>query len=117
MTDQTAADSTTLIELDLWSDLVCPYSWVAKRRLQAAVGAFERPHDVTVRLRSFELYPDVPVGGGVPVREHLSIRHGGDAGTRRLINAKASEAAPADDPVFDPDPAGRAQHVCAPPLR
>jgi predicted DsbA family dithiol-disulfide isomerase len=107
MTDQSAAESTVLIELDLWGDLVCPYSWVAKRRVEAAVHAFERPHDVTVRLRAFELDPDVPVGGGVPVSEHLSLRHG-DAGAGRLLNARASEEAQADDLVFDWDRAVRA---------
>ncbi len=66
------------------------------------------PHDVTVRLRSFELDPDVPVGGSVPVSEHLSVRHGGDAGAGRLMNAKASEVAEADDLVFDWDRAVRA---------
>jgi predicted DsbA family dithiol-disulfide isomerase len=101
MTDQPAAESTTLIEIDLWSDLVCPYSWVAKRRIEAAVAAFERPTDVTVHLRSFELDPDIPVGGAVPVSEHLTVRHGGDADTGRLLNAKASEVAEADDLVFD----------------
>src|SRR6476620_4761637 len=103
MTDQSAAESTTVIELDLWSDLVCPYSWVAKRRVETAVAAFERPHDVTVRLRSFELYPDVPRGGAVPVDEHLMSRHGGEAGVGRLMNARASEVAEADDLVFDWD--------------
>jgi len=109
MTDQPAAESTTLIELDLWSDLVSPYSWIAKRRVEAAIAAFERPHDVTVRLRAFEQDPDVPVGGGVPVHEHLSMRYGGgDAGTGRLMSAKASEEAQADDLVFDWDRAVRA---------
>lgn len=109
VTDQPAAESTTLIELDLWSDLVCPYSWVAKRRIEAAIAAFERPHDVTLRLRAFELDPDVPVGGAVPVRDHLSMRYGGgDAGTGRLMNAKASEEAQADDLLFDWDRAVRA---------
>ena len=107
MTDQPAAESTTLIELDLWGDLTCPYSWIAKRRVEAAVAAFERPHDVSVRLRSFELHPDVPVGGHVPVDEHLSMQHG-DAGAGRLLNAKASEVAQADDLVFDWDHAVRA---------
>ena len=59
MTDQPAAQSTTLVEVDLWGDLVCPWSWIAKRRVEHAVASFERPHDVTVRLRSFELDPDV----------------------------------------------------------
>jgi predicted DsbA family dithiol-disulfide isomerase len=76
-TNQPAADSTTLIEIELWIDLVCPWSWIAKHRLEHAVAAFERPHDVTVHLRSFQLDPDAPVGGAVSVAEHLGEKYGG----------------------------------------
>jgi predicted DsbA family dithiol-disulfide isomerase len=108
MTDQPAAESTTLVELEFWCDLVCPWSWIAKRRIEHAIAAFERPHDVTVRFRSFELDPDVAVGGSVPVADHLGAKHGGDADAGRLMNSHASEVAEADDIVFDWDRAVRA---------
>jgi len=108
VTDQPAAESTTLIEVELWGDLVCPWSWIAKRRIERAVASFERPHDVTVRLRSFELDPDVPVGGSVPVEDHLGAKYGGDTEAGRLMNSRASEVAEADDLIFDWDRAVRA---------
>ncbi len=108
MTDQPAAESTTLIGIDLWSDLVCPWSWMAKRRLEAAVAAFEQPTHVTVRLRAYELDPELPVGGAVPVFEHLASRYAAGEGGGHVLTARVSEAAADDDLHFDWDRAVRA---------
>jgi predicted DsbA family dithiol-disulfide isomerase len=67
VTDQPAAESTTTITLDLWLDVVCPWCYIAKRRVQAAIGLFERPHDVSLVMRSWELHPDLERGVGGPV--------------------------------------------------
>ena len=44
MTNQSAAESTTHVALEVWSDLVCPWCWIAKRRIESAIAAFERGH-------------------------------------------------------------------------
>ncbi len=107
MTNQPAAESTTTIELDLWGDLVSPWCWVAKRRIEKAVHAFERPHDVTVRHRAFELAPDLAVGGGVPLAEHVGNSRGGVEAGRRVLEQVAAETQD-DDLWFDFDRAVRA---------
>lgn len=107
-TNQPAADSTTRIDLELWVDLVCPWSWIAKHRIEHAIAAFERPHDVTLHLHAFQLDPDSPIGGAVPVAEHLGQKYGGDLEGGRLMTARASEEAQADDLVFDLEAAVRA---------
>ena len=43
----------TPLAIDIWSDIACPWCWVGKRRLEAAVNAFEG--DVTLTWRAFEL--------------------------------------------------------------
>ncbi|MEO6998912.1 MAG: DsbA family oxidoreductase [Terracoccus sp.] len=101
VTNQQAAESTTAIDLALWVDLVCPWSWLARRRLDAAVAAFERPADVTITLRAFELEPDAPRELRVPVADHLGVRHGGGAEAGRLMNATVEQAASGDGLVFD----------------
>jgi predicted DsbA family dithiol-disulfide isomerase len=105
MTVQAAAESTTLIELDVWGDLVCPWSWIAKHRIEAAIHAFERPHDVSVRLRAYELDPEWPVGRNDRAQDQIGSRTNGDPVAGHILNAKAIEAAEAHDLVFDFDTA------------
>lgn len=46
------------LEIDVWSDIACPWCWVGKRHLEAAIDAFEG--DVAVTWRAFELDPSAP---------------------------------------------------------
>jgi predicted DsbA family dithiol-disulfide isomerase len=48
----------TSLRLDIWSDVACPWCYVGKRRLEAAVADF--PHAVEVVWRSFELDSSAP---------------------------------------------------------
>ncbi|MCG5215274.1 DsbA family oxidoreductase [Streptosporangium sp. KLBMP 9127] len=48
------------ITVDIWSDLVCPWCFIGKRRFEAALGKFEHRDAVRVRWRSFELDPGAP---------------------------------------------------------
>ncbi|MDZ4695709.1 MAG: DsbA family oxidoreductase [Deltaproteobacteria bacterium] len=45
------------IEVQIWSDIVCPWCYVGKRRFEAALAAFEQPDRVHVTYRSFQLDP------------------------------------------------------------
>jgi predicted DsbA family dithiol-disulfide isomerase len=53
------------VEIDVWSDVACPWCWIGKRRLEAAIAAFEAAHaadDVafSIHWRAFELDPSAP---------------------------------------------------------
>jgi predicted DsbA family dithiol-disulfide isomerase len=108
MTDQPAAESTTQIVGELWLDLVCPWCYIAKRRLEAAIGLFERPHDVTITIRAYELAPDLPPRQGNLVMEHLGASLGVEAEDGRLMTVRVSEAAVDEEIRFDWDRAVRA---------
>jgi predicted DsbA family dithiol-disulfide isomerase len=53
------------LEIEVWSDIACPWCWVGKRGLDAALKEFDAP--VTVRWRAFELNPQAPLGNSEPV--------------------------------------------------
>ncbi len=62
------------IDVQIWSDVQCPWCYIGKRKFEAAVAQFEG--EVTVTYRSFELAPDTPVDfEGSPV-DYLSQRKG-----------------------------------------
>lgn len=48
------------MEVEIWSDVACPWCYIGKRRFEAALADFEHRDDVRVRWRSFELDPEAP---------------------------------------------------------
>jgi predicted DsbA family dithiol-disulfide isomerase len=48
------------MEIEIWSDVACPWCYIGKRRFEAALARFEHADQVDVTWRSFELDPDAP---------------------------------------------------------
>lgn len=48
------------MDIEIWSDIACPWCYVGKRRFEAALEQFEHRDDVRVTWRSFELDPAAP---------------------------------------------------------
>ncbi|MEZ4363033.1 MAG: DsbA family oxidoreductase [Kofleriaceae bacterium] len=48
------------LRIDIWSDLACPWCYVGKRRLEAALARFEHADHVEIVWRSFELDAAAP---------------------------------------------------------
>src|SRR3954465_9375258 len=44
--------------VEIWSDVVCPWCYLGKRRFESALSRFEHRDDVEVVWRSFELDPN-----------------------------------------------------------
>ena len=48
------------MQVEIWSDVVCPWCYIGRRRFTAALAAFEHADDVEVVWRSFELDRHAP---------------------------------------------------------
>ena len=48
------------MRIEIWSDVVCPWCYVGKRRLERALAGFPHADEVEVVYRSFELDPSAP---------------------------------------------------------
>jgi predicted DsbA family dithiol-disulfide isomerase len=48
------------VDVEIWSDIACPWCYVGKRRFETALAGFEHRDDVRVTWRSFELDPSAP---------------------------------------------------------
>ena len=48
------------MDVDIWSDIACPWCYIGKRRFEQALAEFEHADDVEVTWRSFELDPNAP---------------------------------------------------------
>ena len=66
------------VKIEIWSDVVCPWCYIGKRRLEHALGEFEHAADVELTWRSFQLNPDAPAQA-VPTLDYLARRFGPQA--------------------------------------
>jgi predicted DsbA family dithiol-disulfide isomerase len=62
------------VKVEIWSDVVCPWCYIGKRRFEAAVERFGC--DVEVVWRSFELDPGAPAVREHTATEHLAAKYG-----------------------------------------
>jgi predicted DsbA family dithiol-disulfide isomerase len=60
----------------VWSDVVCPWCFLGKRRLESALARFDHGDEVEVAWRSFELDPAAPRRRPVSAAEHLAAKYG-----------------------------------------
>jgi predicted DsbA family dithiol-disulfide isomerase len=64
------------VQVDIWSDVVCPWCYLGKRRFESALAEFEHRDEVEVTWRSFELDPQAPRERDVDLATHLSQKYG-----------------------------------------
>jgi predicted DsbA family dithiol-disulfide isomerase len=64
------------MQVEIWSDVVCPWCYIGKRRFERALGAFRHSDDVSVTYRSFELDPGAPAERTGSHTEHLARKYG-----------------------------------------
>jgi predicted DsbA family dithiol-disulfide isomerase len=84
------------MRIEIWSDIVCPWCYIGRRRLERALARFDGAADVEIVHRSFELDPHAPSSGRVDLVEHLARKYGVPreqalAMTQRLTAAGAAE--------------------------
>ena len=62
------------MQVEIWSDVVCPWCYIGKRRFETAVASFGHP--VEVVWRSFELSPDAPAVREGSYVERIARKYG-----------------------------------------
>ena len=88
------------MKVEIWSDVVCPWCYVGKRRFEAALAAFPHRDDVEVRWRSFELDPQAPAEKVGDYAELLSAKYGFGVEQGRQMIATMTDTAAADGLSF-----------------
>jgi predicted DsbA family dithiol-disulfide isomerase len=84
------------MKVEIWSDVVCPWCYVGKRRFEKALASFEHRADVEVRWRSFELDPSAPaVRSGDPV-QRLADKYGMSRAQAVATDARLTDLAAAE---------------------
>ncbi len=100
MTKPTPAEANPLT-IEVWSDVVCPWCYIGKRRLESAIAQIEAHgtdlDGLQIRWRSFQLDPSAPRpdehGHGVAVAEHLGHKYGGGIEAGKAMSSQITQVA------------------------
>lgn len=64
------------MEIEIWSDVVCPFCYLGKRRLEKALEGFPGRDEVNVTWKSFQLHPGLQAKPGLGLESYLAERKG-----------------------------------------
>lgn len=71
------------ISVDVWSDYVCPWCWIAKKRFEKGLEEFEYSKQVDILHHSYRIASEHPP---IPFRDALYQKFGGEHGAELMMN-------------------------------
>ncbi len=81
------------MKIEIWSDVICPWCYIGKRRLERALAGLPAGSQAQMVWRSFELDPGAPrLRTGVPA-EHLAHKYGVSVAEAQMMIARVAEVA------------------------
>ena len=84
------------MEVDIWSDIACPWCYIGKRRFEEALAEFEHADDVHVTWRSFELDPSAPAQREGDLAGLLAAKYGMTVEQARASQQQLTQTAAAE---------------------
>jgi predicted DsbA family dithiol-disulfide isomerase len=81
------------MRVEIWSDVVCPWCYIGKRRFEAALDRFAHRDALDVRWRSFELDPHAPPRYAGTLDEMLARKYGVTPAQAAAMNARVTAMA------------------------
>lgn len=87
--------------IDVWSDVVCPWCFIGKRRLEKALSTFAHKDEITIRHRAFQLDPNALET--LPTSQVLSEKYGVDEAGVKSMQANVCAIADGEGLCYDLD--------------
>jgi predicted DsbA family dithiol-disulfide isomerase len=72
----TTNQSNFTIKIEIWSDVVCPFCYIGKRKLERALEQFPYKNQVETEWKSFQLDPFAETDPNQSTLEHLAENKG-----------------------------------------
>lgn len=103
MNDAKSAKSAQKLTVQIWSDVVCPWCYIGKRRFEAALARFAHRDAVELTWHAFELDPSAPRSyeGQGTYAARLARKYGTDVPKAEAMIAQMTTTAAKDGLVFD----------------
>lgn len=81
------------MKVEIWSDVMCPFCYIGKRRIESALDQFDHAEDIRIEWKSFQLQPDIETQPDKNVTDHLAEVKGWSAEQAAQMNKRVTDMA------------------------
>lgn len=64
------------MKVEIWSDVMCPFCYIGKRRFEDALQQFEHRDAIEIEWKSFQLNPDLETDPTININQYLADKKG-----------------------------------------
>jgi predicted DsbA family dithiol-disulfide isomerase len=64
------------MKVEIWSDVMCPFCYIGKRRFEDALQQFEHKDAIEIEWKSFQLNPDLETDPTININQYLADKKG-----------------------------------------
>ena len=81
------------VNIEIWSDIICPFCYIGKRRFEDAISKFPKEYKFNITWKSFQLAPDMVTNLDISIDEYLAKHKGFPLEKAKEMNAYVTEMA------------------------
>jgi predicted DsbA family dithiol-disulfide isomerase len=81
------------MKIEIWSDVMCPFCYIGKRRFEDALQQFAHKDEVEVEWKSFQLNPDMKTDPSLNINQYLADIKGWNLDYAQQMNNHVTEMA------------------------
>jgi predicted DsbA family dithiol-disulfide isomerase len=81
------------MKVEIWSDVMCPFCYIGKRRFEDALQHFEHKDEIEIEWKSFQLNPDMVTDPDINIDQYLAEIKGFTLDHAKQLNAHVTQMA------------------------
>ncbi len=89
------------MKIEIWSDVVCPFCYIGKRKLEKALAKFPQKEAIEIEWKSFQLNPDQKTNPTFSTLEYLAESKGWSLEQAREISSQVAGMAESEGLIFN----------------
>jgi len=93
------------MKVEIWSDVMCPFCYIGKRRFEDALQQFEHKDEIEIEWKSFQLNPNMKTDPSQNINQYLADVKGWNLDYAKQMNDHVTEMAAQVGLTYDFDKA------------
>ncbi len=93
------------MQVEIWSDVMCPFCYIGKRKIEAALERFPHKNDVEIIWKSFQLNPDIKTEANKSINQYLAEAKGWTLQKAKEMNDHVTQMAKNEGLTYNMDKA------------